>query len=150
MSKYAPITLALAASALITMAGPSYAAPKGGPALDANGDGKVTLSEFQSGRGDRMMAHLDANKDGKLSKDEFAAMRHGKGHEGKGHKGEGPGGKGAGGMWAKADANNDGVLSRGELDSLLAKRFARMDADNDGALSPTELKSGGGRAKVGI
>ncbi|MDI1365349.1 MAG: EF-hand domain-containing protein, partial [bacterium] len=96
MSKYAPITLALVAGALITMAGPAFAAPKAGPALDANGDGKVTLSEFQSGRAGRMMDRLDANKDGKLSKDEFAALRHGKGSEGKG-----PEGKHGDKMWAR-------------------------------------------------
>jgi Ca2+-binding EF-hand superfamily protein len=145
MSKYVPITLALAAGALITMAGPGFAAPKGGPALDANGDGKVILSEFQSGRAGRMMDHLDANKDGKLSKDEFAALRHGKDPAGKGTEGK-HGDK----MWARLDLNNDTFLSRSELDSFLAKRFAHMDADNDGALSPTELKSDGGKVKVGV
>jgi hypothetical protein len=133
----------IAAGALLMIAGPSLAQPKGAAALDANADGKVTLSEFQVGRGGQMMTRLDADKDGKLSKDEFSAMR---------AKAQAAGkeGKGADRMWSRVDANNDGFLVRGEVDGLLAQRFKRMDADNDGALSTTELKTGADRAKVGI
>ena len=62
----------IAAAAIVMLAGPSLAQPRGAAALDANGDGKVTLSEFQAGRGGQMMARLDANKDGKLSKAELS------------------------------------------------------------------------------
>ena len=134
----------IAAGAILMLAGPALAAPKGAAALDANGDGKVTLAEFQAGRGGQMLARLDADKDGKLSREEFSAMRKA--------KADAPerAGKGAGRMWSRVDADNDGFLSRGEVDGFLANRFKRMDADNDGALTMAELKTGAGKAKVGI
>lgn len=138
----------IATGAMLILAGQGLAAPKGAAALDANADGKVTLPEFQAGRGGQMMARLDADKDGKLSREEFAAMR-GARSEASPPSG-GRGGKGADRMWSRVDADNDGFLSRAEMDGLLAHRFKRMDADNDGALSVAELKTGADRAKVGI
>lgn len=138
----------IAAGAILMLAAPALAAPKGAAALDANADGKVTLAEFQAGRGGQMMTKLDADKDGKLSRAEFSAMRK--------PKADAPApaaaktGKGADRMWSRVDADNDGFLSRGEMDGFLANRFKRMDADNDGALTMAELKTGAGKAKVGI
>jgi hypothetical protein len=37
----------------------------------------------------------------------------------------------------QADANRDGALDKGEIDTLLARRFARMDANGDG--TPAEI-----------
>ncbi len=141
------ITL-IAAGSVLLLAGPALAAPKGAAALDANTDGKVTLAEFQAGRGGQMMAHLDADKDGKLSREEFSAMRKPKADAPQ--SGPGRAGRGAERMWSRVDADNDGFLSRSEMDGLLASRFKRMDADNDGVLSLTELKTGADKAKVGI
>jgi Ca2+-binding EF-hand superfamily protein len=135
---------ALIAGATLLIAAPALAQSKGAAALDANADGKVTLSEFQAGRGAQMMARLDADKDGKLSKAEFEAMRKPKAED------AAKPGKGAGKMWSKIDADNDGFVSKAELDGFLETRFKRMDADNDGALTTAELKPGAGRAKVGI
>ena len=59
-------------------------------------------------------------------------------------------GKGAGRMWSRIDGDNDGLVSKAELDGFLETRFKHMDADNDGALTMAELKTGAGRAKVGI
>jgi hypothetical protein len=139
---------ALLASAVAMIAGPAFAQAKGAAALDANGDGKVTLSEFQAGRGAQMMARLDADKDGKLSKDEFAALRKAKAEDAASPARRG--GKMADRMWSKVDADNDGFVSKAELDGFLAIRFKRMDVDNDGALTMAELKTGAGKAKVGI
>jgi len=138
----------IAAAAIVMLAGPSLAQPRGAAALDANADGKVTLAEFQAGRGGQMMVHLDADKDGKLSREEFSAMRKPKADAPQ--SGPGRAGRGAERMWSRVDADNDGFLSRGEMDGLLANRFKRMDADNDGVLSLTELKTGADKAKVGI
>jgi|GEM_PF-1805794 len=141
-------TTLIAAGAILMLAGPALAAPKGAAALDTNSDGKVTLAEFQAGRGDQMMDRHDANKDGKLSREEFSAMPRPKAN------GDAPaagkGGKGPGRMWSRIDADNDGFMSRAEMNGFLANRFKRMDADNDGALTMAELKTGAGKAKVGI
>jgi Ca2+-binding EF-hand superfamily protein len=146
MLKYALI----AAGAVIMIAGPALAQSKGAAALDADNDGKVTLAEFQAGRGVQMMARLDADKDGKLSKDEFAALRKAKAKAEDAAGSARRGGKMADRMWSKVDADNDGFVSKAELDGFLATRFKRMDADNDGALTMAELKTGAGKAKVGI
>lgn len=131
----------IAAGAVLALAGPALA-QKAIP--DANGDGKVTLSEFQASRGAQMFTRLDASKDGKISKDEFAAV----GQMGEGQAGKA--GKRGQRMWGMFDSDKDGFLSRAEVDAMLAKRFQRMDSDNDGALSAEELKAGAGKAKVGI
>lgn len=141
-------TTLIATGAILMLGGAALAQPKGAAALDANGDGKVTLAEFQAGRGGQMMARLDADKDGKLSRDEFSAMR--KAKTDASAPAAAKAGRGADRMWSRLDADNDGFLSRGEMDGFMANRFKRMDADNDGALTMTELKTGAGKAKVGI
>lgn len=138
----------IAAAAVMLLAGPAMAAPKGPASLDANADGKVTLSEFQAGRGDQMMDRLDADKNGKLSRAEFAAMRK-PAADASAPDADKPG-KGADRLWSRVDSDNDDALTRSELDSFLANRFKRMDADNDGTLSTAELKPRAGKAKVGI
>jgi len=138
---------ALIAGAIVMLAGPALAQSKGAAALDADGDGKVTLSEFQAGRGAQMLARLDADKDGKLSKAEFEAIRKPKAEDAATPAAPA---KGAGRMWSRVDADNDGFVSKAELDGFLATRFQRIDADNDGALTTAELKPGAGRSKVGI
>jgi Ca2+-binding EF-hand superfamily protein len=140
---------ALIAGTTLLIAGSALAQTKGAAALDTNNDGKVTLSEFQAGRGAQMMARLDTDKDGKLSKAEFEAMRKPKAEDAAAPA-KAAEGKGAGKMWSKIDADNDGFVSKTELDGFLANRFKRMDADNDGALTTAELKPGAGRAKVGL
>ncbi|HSH30290.1 MAG TPA: EF-hand domain-containing protein [Thiohalobacter sp.] len=66
-----------------------------GPAkFDTNGDGKVTLEEFNTGHA-KMFEMLDTNGDGKVTLEEFNA-RHAK-------------------MFEMLDTNGDGVLSGDEL-----------------------------------
>jgi hypothetical protein len=64
--------------------------------FDADGDGKVTLAEFQAG-GAKMFKMIDADGDGRISLEEFNTHR--------------------AGMFRMMDANGDGVLSGGELPS---------------------------------
>ncbi|WP_284124124.1 EF-hand domain-containing protein [Parerythrobacter aestuarii] len=42
-------------------------------------------------------------------------------------------------MFAKMDANGDGVLSEADREAKMAERFAQMDTDGDGVLSRTEF-----------
>ncbi|MFA7276926.1 MAG: EF-hand domain-containing protein [Pseudobdellovibrionaceae bacterium] len=55
-------------------------------------------------------------------------------------------GKGQGKMFAEADANEDGFLSKAELQAQQEKRFnemfAKADTNNDGKLSPEEAQKG--------
>lgn len=140
-------TITLAATLLVLSAG--AAAAQGMPRPDANGDGKVTLAEFKASRV-AMMMRGDANKDGKLSKAEFetAAKRRAEmggdaGRPAGGPMGaSGPGGGGGGRMFGMLDANNDGFLTRAEIEKMVERRFSRMDVNGDGSLSQAELQAG--------
>ena len=135
-------TITLAALAFTLTAGAAMAQGVPGARMDGNGDGKVTLAEFRNARV-AMMMRADANKDGKLSKAELeagmAAMRQGAG------QGGGGGGR-AGMMFGMMDANNDGFLTRPEIEKMVERRFGRIDVNGDGALSSSEMaamRSGG-------
>jgi len=129
----------LIAITAMLIAAPALAAGQSGAKLDANGDGKVTQSEFQAGRSAQMLA-LDADRDGKLSRAEFATLREEQAKAKRQRR--------ADRMWAHLDTDKDGALSRSEMDGLLSQRFKRMDTDKDGTLSAAELKSGKHRMKV--
>lgn len=108
---------------------------------DANGDGRLSLAEFQAVQGQRMM-RLDSDGDGRISAAEWSAMPRGA----KAKPAADPAR-----AFGRLDRNNDGALDRGEVDSTLARRFARLDADKDGQLTAAERQAskkarGGARA----
>jgi Ca2+-binding EF-hand superfamily protein len=125
-------TITLAAALLALTAGAATA--QGMPKADANGDGKVTLAEFKTARV-AMMMRADTNKDGKVSKAELEAFGERKGGE---SKRAGGGGR----MFGMVDANNDGFLTKPEVEKMVERRFQRMDVNGDGSLSAAELQSG--------
>ena len=47
-------------------------------------------------------------------------------------------------MFAMADANHDGTITRAEFDAARAARFAQLDADHNGALAASEMPHWGG------
>jgi hypothetical protein len=70
--------------------------------MDADGDGKVSKSEFENGlsgagvsksSADALFSKLDANGDGSVTQSDMSGMQHAHGH----HHGGGGGAKGAGG-----------------------------------------------------
>ncbi|WP_176696024.1 EF-hand domain-containing protein [Phenylobacterium immobile] len=117
----------LGALALLAAAGAAEAQQRG-PGLDANGDGKITLQEFQASRGDRMFKRMDVDSDGKLSKAELQMMLD-----------RAP--QGADAAFAALDADKDGFVIRAEADAAAAAMFGRADTDDDGALSRDEIES---------
>ena len=139
-------TTLIATAALALLAGPTMAQTAKG----------MTLSQFQTERGDKLFARFDANKDGKITSDELNAKGGGKGDKPEGDKK--PGKDGERGKHrkhdkrdlAQADTDHDGVVTRAEVSAMLAERFKRKDANNDGVLSAEELKAKGGKAKVGV
>jgi Ca2+-binding EF-hand superfamily protein len=94
--------------------------------FDPNGDGKVTLGEFQSWREGQFNV-LDADKDGHLSQSELSAGRSllaRKLLQG----------------FSMVDSNQDQKLSRSEFLEGGRRRFLQMDANRDGNISRDEMK----------
>jgi Ca2+-binding EF-hand superfamily protein len=62
--------------------------------------------------------------------------------------GQGQGGGRFAAMFAMADANHDGTITRAEFDAARAARFLQMDADHNGSLSAAESpRWGSGQAQ---
>jgi hypothetical protein len=52
-----------------------------------------------------------------------------------------PGGPMRGGMLMRADANNDGVVTREEMIAAANAQFDRLDADRDGKVTRDEMRA---------
>jgi hypothetical protein len=88
---------------------------------DANGDGRVSRSEFQTLRA-LGFERLDANGDAQLTAQERSAAQGRMGRQ-----------------LARADANGDGVVTEAEFLNQPARAFDRFDANNDEALDADEM-----------
>jgi Ca2+-binding EF-hand superfamily protein len=104
---------------------------------DANGDGVLTRQEFDTGREARFAA-LDGNDDNLLSREEMRAER--------GHRGRGGAHRGGMHSLARADANNDGNITRDEFLARPNQMFDRMDDNDDGVIAADERPQRGDRA----
>ena len=108
-------------------------------------------------RADARFDRLDTNKDGKLTPQEIDAGRPGPG--GRGAPGAdgapppppppppaGPGGPTERGpmgarMFARMDANGDGVVDREEYRAVMLRRFDRIDTNKDGKIDAEEREA---------
>ena len=114
-------SLTVLASALLCAAAAS-AAPRG----DTDGDGKLSLTEYQTQMHTRFM-RADKNGDGKLSLDEWLARP--AAAKAKGDPSA---------QFKRLDTNSDGFLDTAEIDLLAKRRFEMIDANHDGAISDEE------------
>lgn len=96
---------------------------------DVDGDGRVSLQEFEQRAAERF-ARLDRDGDGYLDRSELRGAR------------EGLRAGGRRGPFAAADADGDGALSLTELQAvrpdMTADRFAELDTNHDGRITPDE------------
>jgi Ca2+-binding EF-hand superfamily protein len=78
-----------------------------------------------------LFVRLDADSNGQLTREEMRANRGERGHRWRGR---------GGGMHSldRADANNDGAITRDEFLARPAQMFDRLDANNDGVISADE------------
>ncbi len=112
--------------------------------LDTDGDGLVSLQEFQAA-GQARFASLDADGDGFISADEFAAGRRGPGKAEAG-KADGPRAEHRAERmqqfreqrFASLDADGDGRVSRAEFDQQHMARFSALDANGNGVIDADE------------
>src|SRR5438105_1650620 len=118
---------------------------------DKDGDKKLTREEFTA-LADAWFDKLDSEKTGKLDQAQFVERLNdvlpapqGMGPQGGAPRGDAPrpgggrGGFGAGrfigpGMFATADVDKDGSLTREELKTTFAKWFSEWDTNKTGAL----------------
>ncbi len=135
---------------------------------DTNKDGKVTKEEFTT-RQDALFTEIDADKDGSITPKEMRDYRKTKmeawreanprpekenakadgdkagKHEGKRHEARADGkgwGKGKGrmnGMFAMADTDGNGQISKAEFTAAGDKMFTRLDKNNDGTISIDDM-----------
>jgi Ca2+-binding EF-hand superfamily protein len=114
--------------------------------MDANNDGALTPADREARMAEhraQMFAMMDTDKNGQISRNEFMAHKH-EGmrgdKDGKGHK-MGMRGRGGGMMMQKADANNDGRVTKAEFTAAAMTRFDRADANKDGQVTSDERKA---------
>ncbi|MCA9173229.1 MAG: hypothetical protein KDB14_01955 [Planctomycetales bacterium] len=119
-------------------------------AIDANGDGEITLEELANTKA--IFAQLDKDKNGKLSADELRPQFGRRGREGREGDNDGPGrereGEFRGGgvrgdspltAWMSLDKNKDDKLTKEEVGQRMESLIDRADADKDGFATREEL-----------
>lgn len=130
------IAMTMAAGLTITDAAAQAREPMDFATLDADGNGQITLEDFEATRAARF-AEIDGDGDGALSEAELMAHAQAQANDRAAQM--------ATRMIDRMDANDDGVLQPEEMQDArgdgLARRFDRLDADEDGAISEDEFQA---------
>lgn len=125
--------------ALALSASPAFAQlPEKAMLADSNGDGKVSLAEYQTSRREFIMRD-DTNKDGKVSKAEWktavdrlaTTLDTADGYVLTTNQANG---------FAWIDADKDGSITAKEVDAWTAARFPKLDLNKDGSVTKSEAK----------
>lgn len=105
-------------------------------AKDANSDGVISKVEFFEHL-EKRFAKTDADGDGEITRQEIDSLKaeikeklDGRDFSGRGER-----------VFARADANSDGIISKAEFLEHSEKGFAKMDADGNGEITREEAKS---------
>lgn len=113
--------LAASASTLLLAVAVS-AAPRG----DANGDGKVSLGEYQAARLARL-TQADKNGDAQISLEEWLARPAAAKLK-----------SDPSAIFKRRDANGDGFIDASESEAMAKRRFDLVDSNHDGAITDEE------------
>jgi hypothetical protein len=120
------LAIALALSLVATAALAQPANP------DTNGDGRITLAEYQTFSWRQWLQRADGNRDGQISRAEVATAA-------------GARAPMLGMIWGRWDTNRDNMLSRAEVDVLSTQGFRRTDSNRDGVVDSAEAAAARGR-----
>ena len=124
------------ASGLALCAATLAAAPSEFDAMDANGDGRISIREHVRAA-ERMFRIMDADGDGVVTAEEMTAA-----HEQITGRKPGPQDLSAAEKIKAVDVDGDGVLTAAEHDAAARALFLTMDRNKDGSLSRSEFESG--------
>ncbi len=135
--KFGQLVFVSAAFAALIAASGAQAQTQGKPLglysrMDSNGDGKVSLAEFEATHATQL-ARFDTNKDGTVTLAEVDAFF-------AGHL-QGPGAQLTQQRLANlkaADANGDGIISADEFKAVGDAEFHRADTNGDGFIDAHE------------
>jgi Ca2+-binding EF-hand superfamily protein len=113
---------------------------------DLNGDGKVSQSEMARGIA-VTFAMVDTDRDGSLSASEISGSKAKIKTERKRAKASGEGrlhyvtlpAKRINKRFDRIDANNDGMLSKGEIERVADRMFKKRDKNNDGYITKVDF-----------
>jgi len=97
------------------------------------GTDRVVTRADAMARADRRFDALDTDRDGKISATERAVQAGSAGEDGARRRGGGR-------MLERADANRDGVITRGEFRTMAAAGFDRQDVNRDGKVDASERR----------
>lgn len=124
----AGLSLAIAATAAPALA-------KGGKNADQNGDGRISMEEYQA-KAEHQFQRLDRDNNGQVSRAEYnrklERKMSRKAGDGSAHSRK----RGGKDRFAKLDLNGDQVLSMDEYMRSIEKKFARRDRGGQGYITP--------------
>ena len=132
-----PLIAGAAMLAIVAFATSACAQRDRPPNPDANGDGKITLAEYQASRVERAM-RADTDHDGRISKAEFTAMIQKRMARGGGN-GEAPD---IDAMFDRQDINGDGYITKDEIEHAASRRFDMLDTAHQGWITAGQLEEG--------
>lgn len=116
---------------------------------DTNGDGDITLAEFQSSWRDFLM-NGDTDGDGRISAPEWQAEAVKISQRMRDNRVSGWASIGHNGLWYLLDVNQDKYVTPDEIDVSTRLRFGRFDTDGDGVITPAEASAFRNRATGGV
>lgn len=108
-------------------------------AIDANGDGAISIAEMTT-NAENVFTAMDADNDAALTKDEFMALRMGPQNGfNPARQAEMQARKAA--RFAPMDKNADGKVDKAEFTADVAARFKAADRNQDGRITPREFRA---------
>ena len=138
----------LAALAALAAAAPSAEAhPQHQLPADANGDGRISLQEYQASRRAFIM-RADTNHDGMVTRAEWDTRARSIRNQAELNGAEDADAIGHGGWFAAIDADRNNVITPAEIDAMTAARFARLDLNHDGFIGRSEAINAANAAKA--